>query len=134
MEYCIVYLSTATELLNERKLTGLLHQWQVNNRASNITGVLLYFDGNILQVLEGSQQAVDDLYKVISEDPRHAQVIRLCRNPIEQRSFADWAMGYKTFAGTDLDQLGDLISFTEQDEKNIIRRLAQIFYQNNYRI
>lgn len=140
MEYCIVYLSTATELLtNERALISILHQWQANNRALGITGVLLYFNGSILQVLEGSQQEVDNLYEAISEDSRHTQVIRLYRSPIEQRSFADWSMGYKTLSGDDLDQLGDLISFdglpslVKQDESNPVRRLAQIFYQNNYR-
>jgi hypothetical protein len=134
MEQCIIYLSTATKVLDEKVLISLLHQWQENNRALGISGILLYFDRNILQVLEGSQEKVDTLYKTISEDPRHTQVIRLYRNPIEQRSFADWAMGYKTLSATDLDHLGDLISFNQQDEKNIVRRLVQVFYQNNYRI
>lgn len=139
MEYCIVYLSTATKLLSEKELAGVLHQWQENNRALGISGILLYFNGNIIQVLEGSQEKVDNLYKVISKDPRHAQVIQLYKSAIEQRSFSDWSMGYKTLSENDLDHLGDLISFdglpsiVKQDEKNIVRRLVQIFYQNNYR-
>jgi hypothetical protein len=134
MEYCIVYLSTARPLLDENELTQLLHQWQGKNRALGITGVLLYFHGNILQLLEGSQQGVDELYNVICKDSRHDQVTRLCRIPIKERAFADWAMGYRTFSGTHLDHLGDLVCFNTEDEQNMIRRLVQLFYQTHYRI
>lgn len=140
MEYCIVYVSAVTELLTtEKELIGLLPQWQINNHALGITGILLYFNGSILQVLEGSQEKVDNLYKVISEDPRHKHVIRLYRSPIEQRSFTEWSIGYKTLSDVDLSHLGDLIPFNrsltlvDQDESNIVRRLVQVFYENNYR-
>jgi acylphosphatase len=140
MEYCIIYVSSGTNLLTtEKELVRVLPQFQEKNRALGITGVLLYFNGNILQVLEGDQEEVDNLYKVISEDPRHAQVIQLYRSPIEQRSFTDWSMGYKTLSEADLDHLGNLITFdrscsiVKQDNNNLVRHLVQIFYQNNYR-
>lgn len=139
MEYCIVYLSTVTELFSEKELVEGLRHWQATNCRLGITSVLLYFIGSILQVLEGPKAEIETLYNVIREDPRHGPVIQLYRSPIEERAFRDCSMGYKTFSGSDVDHLGNLIRFdglpsvVKQDETNLVRQLAQLFYQNNYR-
>ncbi len=105
----------------------------------DITGILLYFNGNIIQVLEGVEERVKALYEVIRRDPQHTQVIKLYSYPIEQRSFSDWSMGYKTVSALEFDHLKNELSFLnapsspESKERNAILSLVEIFYQTNYR-
>ena len=139
MEYCIVYLSSSKGLLSNDDLARILHQSQKNNRASGITGILLYFNGSIIQVLEGPEERVNALYETISRDTKHTQVIKLYSDSIEHRSFSDWSMGYKTMSARELDHLKHEFSFINEPfspmprESNTILSLVEIFYQNNYR-
>ena len=51
--HCIVYFSSSVGPLEEKELISILHQSRQHNRQMNITGVLLYVQGRIVQVLEG---------------------------------------------------------------------------------
>lgn len=139
MESCIVYLSSATKLLSQEEVFGIVEKSQKNNRAAGITGVLLYFNGSFLQVLEGQQERVNQLYALIQADYRHTHLIELYNKPIERRSFGDWLMGYKVLSALDLGQLGDVLpnagppSQRMEDQQDIVRRIVQIYCQYNYR-
>ncbi|MFD2933757.1 BLUF domain-containing protein [Spirosoma flavum] len=136
MEYCIVYISSA--FLSEEELNLIMYQSQKKNRALGITGVLLYFNGSIIEVLEGPEEKVEALYEVISQDSRHTQLIQLYANPIERRSFPNWFMGYKTISAIELEHLKDVVPFTENsvsetlNEENVILAMVKLFYKNNY--
>jgi hypothetical protein len=138
MYYCLVYISSASHLLSDDELTALLLRSRQKNFSLGITGILLYFNGNIIQVLEGNEEHVNRVYEKISRDPRHNQMIVLYKNAVERRSFPGWLMGYKTLSGTDMDYLGNLLPFTGspvlaiQDKENIVLKLVQLFYRNNY--
>ena len=45
-----------------------------------------------LQVLEGSAVNINSLFKVIENDPRHADFLLLRFNAVEARDFSDWSM------------------------------------------
>ncbi|GAB2519689.1 BLUF domain-containing protein [Spirosoma aerophilum] len=139
MEYCIAYLSSSTGLLSPNELARILNQSQKNNRALGITGILLYFNGNIIQVLEGEEESVNNLYEVIRQDARHTHVVQLYRKPIARRSFPDWLMGYKALSAIELNHLTRSLPFLQDPsepipkEDNVILSLVQLFYQTNYR-
>jgi hypothetical protein len=134
MEYCIVYLSSSKGLYSEADLSHILTKSRSNNPALGITGVLVYLNGSIIQVLEGPEQNVQALYKTISRDPRHGQVITLFAGPVEKRSFEAWSMGYKTLGTRQLDHLKELQGRSGgPDSDNVVTELVRIFYQNNYR-
>ena len=71
----------------------------MKNARLQITGMLLYHDGHFLQLLEGNEQAVRELYGVIVEDERHKWVSLVMTGPTAERDFADWTMGFR-----DLDE------------------------------
>ena len=89
---CLVYVSAATKLFDPATLAELLAVSQRNNAAADITGMLMYADGNILQTLEGEATAVDRLFSRIERDPRHNQLFKLYQRPIERRQFGRWSM------------------------------------------
>ncbi|NJL94752.1 MAG: BLUF domain-containing protein [Anaerolineae bacterium] len=57
--------------------------------------MLLYQNGYFMQVLEGEEADVDTLYAKISQDPRHHHVLLVTKEPITERSFGEWSMGFK---------------------------------------
>lgn len=66
-----------------------------NNKLRNITGMLLYAEGNILQVLEGETDTVLKTFGHIQMDSRHRGVFPLLERGVDARYFSSWSMGYR---------------------------------------
>lgn len=91
---CIVYVSTAMAVMASAQLELLLLEAQRRNRDDGITGVLLYSDGNFMQYLEGLDDAVSLTYARIRRSRQHTGLIELLSEPIPERRFPDWQMGF----------------------------------------
>jgi hypothetical protein len=73
----------------------LLDQSAKANKTVNVTGMLLYKDGNFIQVLEGQEQSVRGVYAKVRRDPRHRGLITLLQGEIADRQFPNWSMGFR---------------------------------------
>lgn len=105
MTFQLLYISTASSLMSESKLAELLNEAREFNLAHNITGMLLYLDGNFVQVLEGAEGDVQKLYARIELDVRHHNP-RICyTNEVHEREFPEWAMGFRSENGLSPEQL-----------------------------
>ena len=93
--FFLVYVSSATLPFSGEDLRDLLATCRKNNAELGITGMLLYKDGNFMQVLEGDEEAVRGLYARIEADPRHGGEITLQQGFTEGRQFPDWSMGFR---------------------------------------
>jgi hypothetical protein len=93
--FYIVYVSVAQENVSKRTLLDILAKSRESNAQAGVTGMLLYKDGNFMQVLEGEENAVRELYARISRDPRHLGVLTLVEGEREDRCFGDWSMGFQ---------------------------------------
>ncbi|MGC2467028.1 MAG: BLUF domain-containing protein [Candidatus Acidiferrum sp.] len=91
----LVYASSALQPFTKPELQALLEQARRKNDKLGVTGMLLYKDGNSMQVLEGEQDTVGKLGETIERDPRHRGVLVLLRGTSEQRLFPDWTMGFR---------------------------------------
>lgn len=91
----LVYSSTASEPFDDDRLGSLLAQSRRSNAAKHITGMLLYRGGRFIQVLEGADRDVRALVSTIGSDRRHTGMRVLLREPIAERRFTDWTMGYQ---------------------------------------
>ena len=91
----LTYLSTASEAFTEADLEELLTASREKNHSRGLTGMLLYAGGHFIQTLEGPAAAVDDTYASIERDRRHRNLIVALREPVEQRVFPDWSMGFE---------------------------------------
>jgi len=93
--FYLVYVSVAAENVSKDDLLEILSQSRFQNAEAGITGMLLYKDGNFMQVLEGEENAVRDLYTRIRHDPRHLGIVTLVEGERDNRCFGDWSMGFQ---------------------------------------
>jgi len=91
----LVYISSAAQAFAEADLVALLERSRRSNEAVGITGLLLYRDGNFMQVLEGEEEAVVATHA----RTRHRGLITLLQEPIKKRAFGEWSMGFRNLSG-----------------------------------
>lgn len=63
-----------------------------NNALDGITGLLLSDGIDIVQVVEGVPEAIEDLVGRLCSDPRHQDLEVVYDRPAERRAFPDWNM------------------------------------------
>lgn len=100
----LIYVSSAVSSLAREDILDILKRSRDANEKKGITGMLLFKDGNFMQVIEGDALSVDDLHQKISQDPRHTQLITLLREPIVERTFEDWTMAFKDISDLTPDE------------------------------
>lgn len=91
----ISYMSSAVEIPTREQIDQLLERSRAVNAQEQVTGVLFYAEGNFHQYIEGPAEGVERVYARILASPLHRNVFELLREPIEERQFTDWSMGYR---------------------------------------
>ena len=87
--FFLVYVISATRPFVGEDLRVLLETCRKNNAELGVTGMLLYKDGNFMQVLEGEDEgSVRGLYGRIAADPRYGGEITLQQGVAEERQSA----------------------------------------------
>ncbi|MCV2885019.1 BLUF domain-containing protein [Aestuariibacter sp. AA17] len=138
----LVYVSHETSDNDESSLLQLLQTCRDRNASLQITGFLIYCDGNFFQIIEGPADNLPVVWNAIQKDARHSGVTLLLERPIEHRAFASWEMafehyqsevaiteqGYNRFLSR---QTGDDIRWLslQQQDSDIARMITQ-FKQN----
>lgn len=101
----IVYLSASCHLFTDDELVEILTKSRLKNSPLGITGMLLYNDGSILQILEGEETVVRNLFDTIKKDNRHKGLIKMFDCKIASRNFSEWSMGFKQLSNEDWSEL-----------------------------
>lgn len=107
----LIYLSSLSDRKYEHEIGNILESSVRRNGEDGITGMLLYANGNFLQVLEGESAAVDRTFQRICADPRHEDIVELIRLPVEERDFPQWSMGYQALSERDLQAFPNALPF-----------------------
>lgn len=100
----LIYASAGVLPFSEKELRTLLARARIHNEKSGLTGMLVHDRGSFLQVLEGEATAVGSLFAKIAKDQRHTRITRLVENPIRERSFERWSMGFVSLDGVGVRQ------------------------------
>jgi len=90
----IVYMSTAVGVLRADELDRIYLRAKSANARAGITGLMLFYEGAFLQVIEGPAAGVMSLIERLRHDRRHAGLITLEAGPIEVRGFPDIPMHF----------------------------------------
>lgn len=106
----LIYVSTATREMSDEDLLLLLEQSRSRNQKQHITGMLLFLNLTFIQVLEGAEKDVDEIYEDIVKDDRNTGNIIIERAEIRERTFPDWTMGFKRLTK---DNSAEIAGYTE---------------------
>ena len=80
----------------------ILRQARLNNKLSNVTGLLVFVDGMFLQVLEGEESTVKNIFETIKNDKRHSHINIWFESNVKDRAFPNWEMAYASPSARDL--------------------------------
>ncbi|MEO8017436.1 MAG: BLUF domain-containing protein [Pseudomonadota bacterium] len=102
-----IYASRGSEPMSDADVQALLERARRKNFALGVTGMLLHIEGSFFQVLEGREAAVDSIYEVIARDSRHDRMTQIIREPLAQRSFGEWSMGFASVPSAEAQRAVD---------------------------
>jgi hypothetical protein len=89
----IVYCSQASQYMDKESIDRIITTSRHNNPRLGITGLLTFGSGFFFQWLEGPEDNVTSLFKTISADPRHCNVVLLTQeDEYRERIFPNWDM------------------------------------------
>lgn len=88
----LTYLSTPADLFTGDDLDDIEAKSLVANDARDVTGLLIVNGKRVLQILEGRESAVRELYGKISKDPRHTITKLVSTREDEERMLLTWNM------------------------------------------
>lgn len=101
----LIYTSRASRDFDTGTLKSILQASRGNNARRGVTGMLLAAGDTFFQVLEGDEVTLEPLFSTIKADPRHDGVTMIIHEPIANRSFGDWTMGFAEVAPEELASL-----------------------------
>lgn len=133
----LTYLSSATHLMSPAQLVEMLEAIRPRNVERGLTGLLLYSGGNIIQTLEGPDETVLATYDAIRVDRRHSGILEVLRDPIDERAFPDWSMGFTDLSGVDVAELDGFNDYLQlpTDRPGVgerqVETMLRVFKQHN---
>jgi hypothetical protein len=88
----LTYTSRARLDLGDEDLAAIHETARHFNALDGISGLLLFDGSRFLQIVEGAEDAVDNLVERLRMDPRHSAFEIRDERFVDRRSFPDWSM------------------------------------------
>lgn len=110
----LIYVSTAAQGIALPEVRHIVARAQIRNRQLDVTGMLLFMQGEFVQVLEGRRAMLDQVVQYISGDPRHHGIQLIERRRVSTRRFDRWHMGLIV-----TDAMADAVSRMKQGELSV---------------
>ena len=105
----LLYCSSARQDLTPDDITDILNTSRTWNFTYNITGCLLYYDKQFIQIIEGDKKMVKQLFQNIQKDPRHENITLLKENVKEERFFDHWSMAFEQLSRKDMENIDKVL-------------------------
>ena len=105
----LTYRSVALNKINSVEITKILNISREFNLKNNITGCLLFYKNEFVQILEGEQDVIEKLYAKIEKDKRHSNVTLIAKKVKNERTFKNWAMAYHEITNDDISEISKML-------------------------
>lgn len=105
MNIQLIYHSIARPGLKESEIHDILNTSREFYEAHNITGCLLYYHDEFLQILEGDTAVIHDRMQELRLDTRHSHVTVLYGQESDVRFFKKWDMIYHIVSDTSVESM-----------------------------
>lgn len=99
----VIYVSSTVPDISEHATVQFLKVARTANRKHDVSGMMIYVGGCFLQLLEGEATQVDAVCDTVFHDGRDMRMI--LREPISERQFPDWIMGFEAVEPLEAGQL-----------------------------
>jgi hypothetical protein len=120
-----------TPASSQEQIRAILDKAREKNELNGVTGILMYRNGEFLQLLEGEQVNVYYTFKKIRDDERHKDVVVLYDSEAKKRAFGNWSMAFKE-DGSEIQELKQnltsLVELKEISSNRDIIRIINHFY------
>ena len=90
-----IYTSQAQDRLDDKEFKRIAEHAEIYNTKNDITGLLLVFKGQIIQILEGDEGRVRNLLSRIEHDDRHKDFLLVLDRQGQSRQFGQWSLFFK---------------------------------------
>ncbi len=88
----LIYLSKPVAPFTDADIDDIERKSLKGNNARDVTGLLIVHDNRILQILEGREEAVREIYAKIEADSRHTIIKLVSEAEDEERLLLTWSM------------------------------------------
>lgn len=105
MYFYLLYFGVASKEFTEPDFVELLEQARSRNAFLDITGKLLYCEGTFIQLLEGAEDAVKEVYASIVKDKRLIAIKTITTGHAEERYYSNWSMDFKEVGLAEINKL-----------------------------
>jgi hypothetical protein len=122
----IVYCSQAARHMDKEAIEKIISTAKYHNPRFGITGLLVFGSGIFFQWLEGPKDNVTSLFKIISADSRHSDVVLLTKeDEFRERLFPNWDM--ELVAAEDISAVLEdaLNEASDPKQKNTLSKMLQ---------
>lgn len=130
MHYAI-NLSSVSPELPEKEIEDVLKYTQAWNNSHEITGLLLYSDGNFFQVMEGEKSKIDNLFNQIKVDRRYQNIIKIFERPIHREAFDGYESDFVTkntrYNEKDFEHYLNYIRVLDENGQKAVKNILKAF-------
>lgn len=135
----LIYHSKAADSYTAERLNLFLSTIRKKNICLNVTGILLYHRGNVMQIIEGEYDTISALFERIKIDTRHTDVMKIIDYPITNRFYKDWSMSFKELSEKEWVKIKGYLNLEDQqiglsnyyDKSAYIKVLIDSFMHEN---
>lgn len=103
--YEIFITTVASRHYSPTEIKKIVSDLSVRNLQKGLTGVLIYFEGEFYQILEGEKETLIGLMDVITNDPRHGNAHIIWEGEIKERGYKNWGLSPSLMNDMGLDTI-----------------------------
>ncbi|HEA30732.1 MAG TPA: BLUF domain-containing protein [Leeuwenhoekiella sp.] len=127
MTYSVLYISSAAPDLNHNDVQDIMEAAAANNDPLQISGFLVFDDGNFLQLLEGEEEQVNMIYDRIKKDLRHRNIIPVLEQHTGIKGFDFYHSGFRICDNPKLvEELKNYVSLIRNIEAPQLRKTINL--------
>lgn len=113
--YQLMYTSRTAEGVTLDDLIDIHISARKRNLKNGITGILLYDEPRVLQLLEGPEEKVKSTFERIKKDSRHQYIHVVYEESVKYREFNEWSVGFQPISQESSDLPEGYSSFMDKD-------------------
>jgi hypothetical protein len=120
----LTYTSLARLDLSDSDLSDIHQTARHLNALDGVTGLLMFDGVRFLQIIEGAEEAIDNLVERLRRDQRHSAFEVRDERFVDTRTFPDWSMEFVRVSAGYKEARSEIASILPEHTAPAVRDLA----------